>query len=63
VYNVLDTDLELINGQVRRPKFMLARTTRRLERAFITETMGGYRGQLSIRFGKITRALARKPRR
>jgi hypothetical protein len=63
VYNVLDTDLELIDGQVRRPKFMLARTTRRLERAFITETMGGYRGQLSIRFGKITRALAKKPRR
>lgn len=63
VYNVLDTDLELIDGQVRRPKFMLARTTRRLERAFITETMGSYRGQLSIRFGKITRALAKKPRR
>jgi len=39
-------------AKVRRPKFMLARITRRLERAFITETMGGYRGQLSIRFGK-----------
>jgi hypothetical protein len=63
VYNVLDTDLELIDGRVRRPKFMLARLTRRLERAFITETMGGYRGQISIRFGKLTRYLGKLPRR
>jgi hypothetical protein len=63
VYNVLDTDLELIDGRVRRPKLMLARLTRRLERRFITETMGGYRGQISIRFGKLTRYLGKFPRR
>ena len=63
VYHVLDTDLELIDGQVRRPKFLLARTFRRLERYFITETMGGWRGQVSIRFGKLSRYFARLPRR
>jgi hypothetical protein len=63
VYNVLDTDLELIDGKVRQPKFLLARLTRRLERHFITETMGGYRGQISIRFGKLTRYLGKFPRR
>jgi len=41
--NVLDTDKELINGKVRRPKFLLARVFRRLERYFITDTMGGWR--------------------
>ena len=63
VYNVLDTDLELVGSKVRRPKFLLARLTRRLERAFTTEGMGGYRGQLAIRFGRLTRALAKNPRR
>ena len=63
VYHVLDTDLELIDGIVRRPKFLLARTFRRLERYFTTETMGGWRGQVSIRFGKLTRYFARIPRR
>jgi len=58
VYNVLDTDKELINGKVRRPKFLLARVFRRLERYFITDTMGGWRGQVSIRFGRMERALA-----
>ncbi len=62
VYNVLDTDKELIDGKVRRPKFLLARTFRRLERYFITETMSGWRGQVSIQFGRMARALARKPR-
>lgn len=62
VYNMLDTDKELINGRVRRPKFLLARIVRRLERYFITETMGGWRGQVSIQFGRMERALARKPR-
>lgn len=63
VYHVLDTDLELIDGKVRRPKFLLARTFRRLERYFITEDMGGWRGQVSIRFGKLTRHFAKVPRR
>jgi hypothetical protein len=62
VYNMLDTDKELINGKVRRPKFLLARVFRRLERYFITDTMGGWRGQVSIQFGRMERALARKTR-
>jgi hypothetical protein len=62
VYNVLDADLELIAGKVRKPKFLLARTFRRLERHFITENMGGWRAQASILFGRMNRALARKPR-
>ncbi len=63
VYNVLDTNKELIHGTVRPPKFLLARVFRRLERYFITEDMAGWRAQLSIRFGKMQRALARVPRR
>jgi len=62
VYNMLDTDKELINGKVRRPKFLLARVFRRLERYFITDTMGGWRGQVSIQLGRMERALARKTR-
>jgi hypothetical protein len=63
VYHVLDTNRELINGKVTRPQFSLARVLRRLERAFITEDMAGWRGQVSIRLGKMERTLARIPRR
>ena len=63
VYNVLDTDEELLGGRVRRPRFTLARFFRRLERHFITEDMGGWRAQVSIRFGKLNRYFAKFPRR
>jgi hypothetical protein len=63
VYHVLDTDLELIAGKVRRPRFHPARFFRRLERHFITEDMGGWRGQISIQFGKITRYYGKIPRK
>jgi hypothetical protein len=63
VYHVLDTDLELIAGKVRRPRFHPARFFRRLERYFITEDMGGWRGQISIQFGKITRYYGKIPRK
>lgn len=63
VYNVLDTDKELIDGKVRSPRFHPARFCRRLERYFVTENMGGYRGQLSIQFGKLTRYFGKFPRK
>lgn len=63
VYNVLDTNRELIKGRITRPRFYLARVFRRLERAFITEDMGGWRGQVSIQLGKMTRKFAKIPRR
>ncbi len=63
VYHVLDTNRELIGARLGRPRFHLARLFRRLERYFVTETMGGWRGQISIRFGKLTRYFARFPRR
>jgi hypothetical protein len=63
VYNVLDSDLELIDGKIRPPKFLLARLFRRWERHFITPDMGGWRAQVSIRFGKISRHFAKTPRR
>jgi hypothetical protein len=63
VYNVLDTNKELIKGKVRPPRFHLARLFRRLERYFITEDMAGWRGQVAIQFGRMQRALAKYPRR
>jgi hypothetical protein len=63
VYHVLDTDLELIAGQVRSPRFHPARFFRRLERYFVTEDMGGWRGQISIRLGKLTRYYGKLPRK
>jgi hypothetical protein len=63
VYHVLDTNRELIGSRVRRPRFHLARFFRRLERRFVTETMGGWSGQVSIQFGRLTRYFARFPRR
>ena len=63
VYHVLDTNRELIGGRVRRPRFHLARFFRRFERCFVTETMGGWRGRISIEFGRLTRYFAKFPRR
>jgi hypothetical protein len=63
VYNVLDTDVELIQGRIRRPKFHLARLFRHWERRFITPDMAGWRAQVSFRFGKLSRLVAKYPRR
>jgi hypothetical protein len=62
-YNVLDTNRELIKGRITQPRPTLARILRRLERVFITDDMGGYRGQIAIRLGRMQVRLAKIPRR
>jgi hypothetical protein len=63
VYNVLDTDLELRQGRIRRPKFHLARLFRRWERLFITPDMAGWKARISFVFGRWSRNFAKSPRR
>jgi hypothetical protein len=61
--NILDTNRELISGQVRRPKFHLARLLRRLEWLFITDDLGSLRAQFGFRLQKMQRPLSVIPRR
>ncbi|MFH2104581.1 MAG: hypothetical protein ABIJ39_14630 [Chloroflexota bacterium] len=63
VYNILDTNRELIKGQLRRPRFYLARLLRRLEWLFITDNLGSLRAQFGFRLQKMQRTLAVIPRR
>ncbi len=63
VYNLMDTNKELIKGKIRPPKFYLARPLRRLERMFITEDMRGWGGQIAVWLGKIVLPLSTIPRR
>ena len=63
VYNILDTNRELIAGRIRRPKFYLARLLRRLEWLFITDDLGSRRAQLGFRLQRLQRRFAIIPRR
>ncbi len=63
INNILDTNRELIDGQIRRPKFNLVRLLRRLEWVFITDDLGSLRAQIGFRLQKMQRPLAVKPRR
>jgi hypothetical protein len=63
VYNILDTNRELIAGRIRRPKFYLARLLRRLEWLFITDNVGSRFAQVGFRLQKMQRKLAVIPRR
>lgn len=63
VYNILDTNRELIGGRIRRPKFYLARLLRRLEWIFITDNVSSRRARIGFRLQKMQRPLAVIPRR
>jgi hypothetical protein len=63
VYNILDTDRELIGGRIRRPKFNLVRLLRRCERFFITDNTGSRRARVGFIFHRIQRRLYSIPRR
>jgi hypothetical protein len=63
VYNILDTNRELISGKIRRPKLHLARLLRRLEWLFITDNLGSLRAKFGFRLSKMQRPLAVIPRR
>ncbi len=63
VYNILDTNRELVRGRVRRPEVRLVRILRRLERVFINDKGKGWGWELSLRLQRMQRPLASRPRR
>jgi hypothetical protein len=63
VYNILDTNRELVRGRIRIPEVRLVRILRRLERLFINDTGKGWSWEISIRLQRMQRPLAVKPRR
>jgi hypothetical protein len=63
VYNILDTNRELVRGRICRPQVRIVRLLRRLERAFINEEANGLGWELSLRLQQLQRPLAIKPRR
>ena len=63
VYNLLDTNRELVHGRIRLPKFYLARLVRRLEWLFITDNVNSRRARLGFRLQKLQRPLGTIPRR
>jgi hypothetical protein len=63
VFNILDTNRELVNGRIRRPQFRLVRVLRRLERIFINDERKGWGWEISLRLQQMQRPLAIKPRR
>jgi hypothetical protein len=62
-YNILDTNRELVHGQIRRPELRVVRWLRRLERALINDTGKGWGWELSLRLQQLQRPLAQKPRK
>jgi hypothetical protein len=63
IYNILDTNRELVRGRVFRPQVRLVRILRRLERMFINDEGKGWGWELSLRLQQLQRPLAIKPRR
>lgn len=63
VYNILDTNRELIRGRIRRPEVRVVRALRRLERVLINDTGKGWGWEVSLRLQRMQRPLAVKPRR
>ena len=63
VYNILDTNRELIGGRIQPPKFYLARQLRRWEHIFITDDLGSWHARVGFRLQKMQRRLAVIPRR
>ncbi len=62
VYNILDTNRELVHGRVRRPAIRVVRGLRRLERFFINDEGRGWNWEISLRLQRMQRPLASKPR-
>lgn len=63
VYNILDTNRELISGRVRIPGIRLVRILRRLERMLINDKGKGWGWELSLRLQQMQLPLAVKTRR
>jgi hypothetical protein len=63
VYNILDTNRELVHGEIRKPKFNLLRLLRRCERMFITDDLNSRRAHISFSIQRLERRLYSVPRR
>jgi hypothetical protein len=63
VYNILDTNHELVHGRIRRPQTRLVRLLRRLERLLINNEGKGWGWELSLRLQQMQRPLSVRPRR
>jgi hypothetical protein len=63
VYNILDTNRELIRGRIRRPQVRFVRLLRRMERMFINNEGRGWGWELSLKLQQMQRPMAIKPRR
>jgi len=63
VYNILDTNRELVRGWIRRPEVRVVRWLRRLERALINDAGQGWGWELSLRLQQMQRPLSVKPRK
>lgn len=63
VYNVLDTNREIIHGRITKPRLTLLRWLRRIERLFITDDLGSFRAQVGFRLQKMQRPFYSVPRK
>ena len=63
VYNILDTNRELVRGRICRPEVRIVRLLRRMERLFINNQGKGWGWEVSLKLQQIQRPLAIKPRR
>ena len=63
IYNILDTNRELVGGRIRHPQLRLVRLLRRLERLFINDRGKGWGWEISIQLQKWQKPLAVKSRR
>jgi hypothetical protein len=63
VYNILDTNRELVQGRVTRPQVRVVRWLRRLEHVFVNDKGAGWGWTMSLYLQRMQRPLASKPRR
>lgn len=62
VYNILDTNRELVLGRICRPQVRIVRLLRRLELMFINDEQKGWGWEISLQLQQMQRPLAVKPR-
>ena len=63
VYNILDTNRELVQGRIHRPQIRFVRLLRQMERMLINNEGRGWGWELSLKLQQMQRPLAIKPRR
>jgi hypothetical protein len=62
IYNTLDTNRELVSGQIRRPRLRMVRLLRQMEHVFINDKGRGWSWEISLRLQKLERKLGSNPR-